>query len=46
MVPILMELEDYIIRNTDRGADNYVCHELSTSSRAFQLTLPLDDQIL
>jgi len=44
MIPILTELEDYIIRNTDRGADNYVCHELSTS--CFQLTLLVDDQIL
>lgn len=28
-----MKLEDYIIRNTDRGADNYVFHELSISSQ-------------
>lgn len=27
--PILMASADYIIRNTDRGADNYVCHDLS-----------------
>lgn len=41
-----MKLEDYIIRNTDRGADNYVCHELSNFQPRFQLTLLVDDQIL
>jgi hypothetical protein len=24
---MLMAPADYIIRNTDRGADNYVCHD-------------------